>query len=114
MTRWLVIVESKCTDPACEDQFNQWYDEIHLSDVLETPGVVRATRYERVGPSEEQAKYLAAYEIEADDLGTVMAAIDETVKQKAAQGRMSPIIQLAAVSSFRQISARSGKDGAGL
>jgi hypothetical protein len=40
MTKWLVIVESDCKEPAKEDEFNRWYNEIHLHDVLETLGVV--------------------------------------------------------------------------
>lgn len=103
MAKWLVIVESNCADPAREDEFNEWYSKTHLLDVLETPGVVRAVRYERAVPSEGQGKYLAAYEVEADDLQAVMKAFGENMERKKAQGRMSDLLQTTASSSFKQI-----------
>ncbi len=30
------------------DRYNAWYDNIHLGDVLDVPGVVGAARYDRV------------------------------------------------------------------
>ena len=29
-----------------DDEFNKWYDEIHVPEVLEVPGVVAAQRYD--------------------------------------------------------------------
>jgi hypothetical protein len=45
-----------------EDEFNKWYVEEHLADVLSLPGVLSAARYEAVrsGP-----KHLAVYELES-------------------------------------------------
>jgi hypothetical protein len=103
MTKWLVIVESNCKEPAKEDEFNRWYNEIHLHDVLETLGVVRATRYERIAPEEGQAKYVALYEVEADDLGAVMNSVEENIARKASQGRMSPLLEMTSTSSYRHM-----------
>jgi len=93
MAKWLVIIESNCADPAREDEFNEWYNKTHLPDVLETPGAVRAVRYERTAPSEGKGKYLAIYEVEADDLQT----------WRGRTGRMSDLLQVTAKSSFKQI-----------
>ena len=38
MERWLLALETNCTDPAREKEFNHWYDNVHLPDVLATPG----------------------------------------------------------------------------
>ena len=70
----MLTVESNSSDPGREKELNDWYDNIHLPDILETPGGVRAVRYENIDPSEGQGKYLAAYEVEADDLQAVMKA----------------------------------------
>ena len=45
-----------------EDEFNKWYNEEHLAELLAVPGVLNAARYEAVksGP-----KYLACYELES-------------------------------------------------
>ena len=45
-----------------EDEFNHWYNEEHLPELLAVPGVLSAARYEAVssGP-----KHLACYELES-------------------------------------------------
>jgi hypothetical protein len=45
-----------------EDEFNRWYNEEHIQEILNVPGVLNAARYEAVrgGP-----KHLAAYELES-------------------------------------------------
>ncbi len=44
-----------------EDDFNRWYNEEHLAELLSVPGILNAARYEAVksGP-----KHLACYELE--------------------------------------------------
>ncbi len=48
-----------------EDDFNHWYNEEHLAELLSVPGILNAARYEAVksGP-----KYLACYELESTDV----------------------------------------------
>ena len=105
MTKWLVLVESNCADPAHEDEFNEWYDQIHLPDVLETEGVVKATRYMSVDPVNGHGKYMAVYEVEADDLQAVFAANDRNMESKKAAGRMSDLLQPVSIRSFRQLTS---------
>ena len=38
VAKWLVIVESNCVDPAREDEFNEWYNKIHLPDLMPKRG----------------------------------------------------------------------------
>lgn len=47
-----------------EDEFNRWYNEEHIGDILALPGVLNAARYVAVsgGP-----KYLTCYELETPD-----------------------------------------------
>ena len=35
-TRGIMVMESDCSDPSREEEFNRWYDDIHLPDVLST------------------------------------------------------------------------------
>ena len=107
MAKWLVIVESNSSDATREREFNDWYNMTHIPDVLEAPGVVRATRYEALDPSGGTSKYLAAYEVEADDLQTVMKAVRQNVEKKAAQGRMSALLKITSTRSYRQVFSRS-------
>lgn len=55
--------------PGREDEFNAWYDEIHLRDVLNIPGVVGAQRY-RLRPvdarTEPAQRYLVMFDVDGD------------------------------------------------
>ena len=68
--RGILLVMTKPRDGA-DDEFNDWYDRIHLPEVLAVPGFVSARRF-RAMPSVRgtlpDQRYLAIYEIEADDL----------------------------------------------
>ena len=54
-----------------EDEYNDWYNNTHLKDVLNVPGFVSAQRF-RLSSAQRMAnppyKYLAIYEIETDDI----------------------------------------------
>lgn len=105
MERWLLNVETNCADPSREGEFNEWYDTIHLADILETPGIVRASRYENSNPSEGQGKFLAMYEIETENLDQTMAAFGERVNNIIEQGRMSELAVILGARLYRQITA---------
>jgi hypothetical protein len=109
MERWLLIVETNCSDPGREKEFNQWYDDIQVPDMLETPGIVRATRYENASPGEGQGKFLTLYEIETEDIEKTMAAEWENRVKKEQQGRVSTLSVLVSARLCRQISAPVGK-----
>lgn len=54
-----------------EDEYNQWYSETHLPDLLKIPGIVTAQRF-RLSKTQKPAdaqpwKYLAIYDCDADD-----------------------------------------------
>ena len=103
MTNWSVLVETNCTDPDRLDEFHEWYNGTHLPDVLETPGVIRATRFESVGPAEGQPQFLAVYDVESDDLEAALAESNRIMAKKAEEGRMSDLMQVVTVKSYRQL-----------
>jgi hypothetical protein len=68
-----------------EAEFNTWYEGTHIPEMLGTPGVVAARRYEVAQPEGMPVppqKYLAVYEMDGD-LATVFAAINERGKSGA-------------------------------
>ena len=107
MAKWLMIVGSNCADATREAEFNEWYGKTHLPDVLETPGFVRATRYENTETAEGQAKFLALYEIETDDFDSFMKAHSENITKKRAQGRFSELLVVVSRGIYKQISSVS-------
>jgi hypothetical protein len=78
MPKYQMIVMSNAV-PGREDEYNKWYTEVHVPDVLKVPGVVAAQRY-RLADSQRsskpsQWKYAAVYEIDTPSLQEVQAEI---------------------------------------
>lgn len=70
-----------------DDEFNDWYTNRHLADLMALPGVIAAQRYalsdyQRVDPP-YPFKYCAVYEIETDDLPAVQKALKERANTPA-------------------------------
>lgn len=71
------------TEPALgrEDEYNQWYDDVHLREVLEVEGFVAAQRFKLADAqmtgmdSGAPARYMAIYEIEGDHVEEILAKL---------------------------------------
>jgi hypothetical protein len=107
MAKWLLVTETSCTDVTREDEYNEWYDKIHIPDVFETPGFIMATRYENIKPAKGQGKFLATYEIETDDIDTFMKTHQTNMDRKKAEGRYSELLVLVSRGFYRQLSSTS-------
>lgn len=106
MTRHVLVVFSEPTE-GMEAEYNDWYDNCHLPEVLQAPGVIAAERFRLADDSEGfPGRYLAIYELETDD----PAAIFSDLEARAADGRMrmSQAIDLdrATAAAFTSITAR--------
>lgn len=77
-----------------EDDFNEWYDNVHLEDVLEVPGVVGAERF-RVRSGADTWRYMAIYDLDCDD----PEALQETLVARAGTDIM-PISDAMDMSNF--------------
>jgi len=104
MERWLLAVETNCSDPRREQEFNHWYDTVQVPHMLETPGIIHATRYENTSPGEGQGKFLTLYDIETEDIGQTMAAEWDNRVRLEKQGRVSALSVLVSARLCRQIS----------
>jgi hypothetical protein len=61
-------------------EFNRWYDEIHLPEVVAVPGFVGARRFRIEGTKPEEGglpawRYVAIYEMECEDPAPVLAEL---------------------------------------
>ena len=72
-----------------EEEFNRWYNEEHLGDLLSIPGVLNAARYVAIsgGP-----KYLACYELESPDVIESDAYQKQRANPSDWSKRMSPTV----------------------
>jgi hypothetical protein len=72
-----------------DDEYNDWYDNVHLPEVLATPGVISAQRFTIEVPEfakafgEPKHRYLAMYEYEGD-----ADAIQGHLREASAKGEM--------------------------
>ena len=70
MARYTFVVMTNAIEGR-EDEFNDWYSNRHLPDILATEGFVAAQRFRLADMNPEQDfshRYLALYEVETEDL----------------------------------------------
>jgi len=60
-----------------EDDYNKWYDEVHLPEIVALAGFTSARRFKlKHGDADP---YLALYEVEAEDVTAAQAALGEAM-----------------------------------
>jgi len=92
MGKYLLFAFSDCKDQSREKEFNDWYSDTHLPDMLEVPGMIQATRWMSAETKKGQSrKYLALYELEADDLEKFNASVRERGMRTVKEGRFSDL-----------------------
>ncbi|CAN5789084.1 hypothetical protein BH09PSE5_BH09PSE5_38550 [soil metagenome] len=86
--KWLNMVEQNC-DPARVPEYHDWYNGMHIPDILITPGFVSARRYRIPAFQDGRGEYLALYEIESDDIAETMKTRLANRDKEVAAGRAS-------------------------
>ncbi|MCV7103751.1 DUF4286 family protein [Mycobacterium palustre] len=69
MAKGIMYVESRPSSPDREQEYNTWYDEVHIPELLALDGIVAARR---LRPLDGQGPYVAIYELEGDDLQAIL------------------------------------------
>ena len=87
MAKGIMLVESVPSSPDREDEYNTWYDEIHIPQLLALDGIVAARR---LRPVDGNGPYVAIYELEGDDLQAIL----DNMIANAGQLHMSDALQL--------------------
>lgn len=118
MPKSLMLVFSNPTSPEQEGEYNDWYTNKHLNDVVALPGIVGATRYKFEkgvsldGIPTSANSYLAIYEIEGESV-EAMEAAKQALADGLAKGTVdvSPALDATALQTdfARQITDRVGK-----
>ncbi|WP_405864259.1 hypothetical protein [Streptomyces sp. NBC_00005] len=80
MTGYILHVESRPVGDEVLDEFNRWYEEVHLPEVVALDGFVSAVRY---SPVKRGGPYITHYAIEGDPELAV-----KNVTAAAADGRL--------------------------
>jgi hypothetical protein len=90
MSTAVLLVRTSPVTLEADRQYNDWYDQVHIPQILAAvPAITRAQRFRLLsshGQPDEPALYLALYEIDADDpqeavsqLGRAMASGEITM-----------------------------------
>ena len=58
-----------------EDEYHDWYQNVHLPEICAFPGVLGAQRYQLAVPLQnfDDRPFLAIYDIETDDINQTLA-----------------------------------------
>jgi hypothetical protein len=93
MAKYLFIAQSDCGDSTREKEFDRWLDEVHIPDILDTPGIIQASRYINTDPeNNKRPKYMVIYEIEIEDINKFDAALSQVIKKIESAGRILNIL----------------------
>lgn len=90
MDKWINFHELHCYRPK-EQEFDTWYNTIHLPDVVASPGYTAATRYQIKEFKKGRGSFLTIYEIESDDIEETIRLRFEKMKKEIAAGRSSDL-----------------------
>ncbi|MCV7197906.1 DUF4286 family protein [Mycobacterium angelicum] len=87
MAKGIIYVETRPSSPDRDQEYNTWYDEIHLPELVALEGIVSARR---LRPVDGDGPYVALYEVEADDLQSVL----QNMYRNARNLHMSDALQM--------------------
>jgi hypothetical protein len=74
MPKGILSVQTAPADGRDQD-YNDWYDNVHIPEILALAGFTSARRFKRADGQEDSTPYLAIYEIEADNLMAAFAGL---------------------------------------
>ncbi len=69
MAKGIIYVETRPSSPDREQEYNTWYDEVHLPELVAFDGIVSARR---LRPVNDDGPYVALYELEGDNLQAIL------------------------------------------
>jgi hypothetical protein len=99
---WLMLVATNSTDAAREAEFNAWYDDIDIPDVLEVPGYQRARRGLRLGTAAapvsalpaDEGRYVALYDIASGNIDKTIIDMLMATRKMEARGRTTDLLKV--------------------
>lgn len=75
MSSYLFMVMSNPVEGR-EEEYNNWYSNQHIQDLVKVPGIVSAQRFRITDPAAASSwRYLAVYQVETSDLEATMKEI---------------------------------------
>jgi hypothetical protein len=116
---WLLMVRTLNTDPARTQEFNDWYNNIDLPDVLAVPGFRRALRAQAMGacadsaaPCDAGERYVALYDIESPAIDKTIIDMLMATWKMLRSGRDTSLLQVEERVYYRRLAADAAPEPA--
>jgi hypothetical protein len=107
--KYALVVFTDCPDLARREEFERWYMHMHLPDLKNTKGLVRARRFRNMKPEEGPSQSMTFYEFETDDIDASINELQNTAAMAFTKGRHIDIFGLAGMYQFEEIDPKSLK-----
>jgi hypothetical protein len=84
MSKYILVVHSNPCEGS-DEEYNEWYNNVHLGEVLQVPGFVAAQRFklsnevDPIAGEVPEHKYLSIYELETDNPQSTIDALEDAV-----------------------------------
>jgi hypothetical protein len=94
---WFYMVKSRPSAPAREDEYNSWYEDIDIPDVLAVPGFMRARRAIARDSTETlptDANYAAFYDIDTPDIDKSIIDLYVAARKMSQLGRLTDVLKV--------------------
>ena len=104
---------TRCTNPAREAEFNTWYDQVHVPDIIAGGVATHATRFAHADPHADNLPYLALYELPGKDLARIHQGFADLVDRLRAQGRTFASLHVGRRSMWERIGGRFSTERTG-
>lgn len=110
MPRYKMIVLSRPVEGR-ETEYNDWYQHTHLGQIVALRGFKSAQRFQRIRSlSEHTDPYLAIYEIETDDLDSVLCELEKDARSGALTMSAALAAEFAYAAVYEEFGARVTRD----
>ena len=106
-SKGVFIVGSNFSNPGREEEFEDWYTNSVVPDVVALPGFVAGARYQIIGePRQNEGQYFVHYVLEADDMRAAADNLWKTIAEWRAQGHGFEGLQLVYTAVYEAITGR--------
>ena len=119
---WFYLVKTEPSDPSKEAEFNAWYDDIDIPDVLAVPSFKRARRavgqevpeFPDVRLKEGDGSYAALYDISTTDIDNAIIDLYVAARKMNALGRSTDALRVVEANYYQRVGhheIRAGQPG---
>ena len=82
-----ILTHVLCTDPTRVDEWNQWYDDVHVPDMLSCGAFAAMSRWRRVTPNAIGPNHLTLYDVATPTVDEAVARSAAMLAEVVAAGR---------------------------